>query len=90
MQNTNINDYFEKIQKILRQTNYSEQIAFDKLQLFNNDEILVIEDYLGIKPKLEPIKSINQAIYKEFRYKLNDAMCDYNKRVERGEVKKII
>jgi hypothetical protein len=36
------------------------------------------------------IKSINQEIFKQIRYKLDSNMRDYNARVERGEVKKVV
>ena len=62
----------DKIQMILRQTNYNEREAEEKLNIFNNDHILVIKDFLGIKEKKDkPICSVNQEIYKQLRYKLN-------------------
>ena len=61
-----------KIQMILRQTNYSEIEAAEKLTIFKEDPLLVIKDFLGIKDKREkPILSLNQEIYKQLRYKLN-------------------
>ena len=41
----------EKIQKILRQTNYSKELAKSKLLEYNLDEIDVIKSYLGINKK---------------------------------------
>lgn len=70
-----------KIQMILRQTDYSEEKALGKLNEFNMDEILVIKDFLGIIPKKEvPLKSINQEIYKQIRYKLDSCRKDYESR----------
>lgn len=61
----------ELIEIITRQTNYTREIAKQKLQEFNNDHLLVIKDYLGIPiKKSEPIKSINQEIYKQMRNNL--------------------
>jgi hypothetical protein len=81
----------EKIQKVIRQTNYSEAIAREKLKENNFDEIATIKDYLGItKKEREPIKSVNQEIYKQMRSRLNANMSDYKDRVEKGEVKKIV
>ena len=80
----------EKIQKILGQTNYSKELARSKLLEYNLDEIDVIKSYLGIhKKKQEPIKSLNQEIFKQIRYKLDSNMSDYKKRVEKGETKLI-
>ena len=80
----------EKIQKVMRQTDYTEEMAREKLKLFNNDEILVIKSYLGISDKkVQPIKSVNQEIYKQLRYRLDSNMRNYQERVEKGEAKKI-
>jgi hypothetical protein len=80
-----------KIQIILRQTDYTEEKAREKLQQFDYNEISVIKDYFGItEKKAPPIKSVNQAIYKQLRSHLDGAMKDYRDRVDKGEVKKII
>ena len=81
----------EKIQKVMRQTDYSENVAKDKLKEHNFDEIATIKAYLGItEKKALPVKSVNQEIYKQLRTKLNSNMKDYQERVNRGEAKKII
>jgi hypothetical protein len=81
----------DKVQKILRQTDYSEEIAREKLKEYGFDEIATIKAYLGIGDKKIPqIKSINQEIYKQLRYKLDSNMRDYHVRVDKGEVKKIV
>jgi septum formation topological specificity factor MinE len=81
----------EKVQIILRQTNYSSELAMEKLKEMNYDHLLVIKDYFGItEKKALPITSINQEIYRQFRYKLDSNMRDYHKRVETGEAKKIV
>ena len=81
----------EKIQKVMRQTDYSENIAREKLKEYNFDEIATIKDYLGItEKKAQPVKSVNQEIYKQLRSRLNSNMKDYQTRVEKGEVKKIV
>jgi hypothetical protein len=81
----------EKVQKILRQTDYNIEIAQEKLKEFNYDEIAVIRSYFGIKePKPQTnIKSVNQEIYKQLRYKMDSNMKDYHKRVEKGEARKL-
>ena len=81
----------EKIQKIMRQTDYSENVAREKLKEYNFDEIATIKAYLGItEKKALPVKSVNQEIYKHLRSRLNSNMKDYQSRVEKGEVKKIV
>jgi hypothetical protein len=71
----------EMIQKIVRQTDYTEKKALQKLEEFNYDYILVIRDYFGIPiQKEEKIKSVNQEIYKQIRYKLNNSINEYNKK----------
>ena len=81
----------EKIQKVMRQTDYSENVAREKLKEYNFDEIATIKAYLGItEKKALPVKSVNQEIYKQLRSRLNSNMKDYQSRVEKGEVKKII
>jgi len=73
----------EKVQKVMRQTDYSEEIAREKLYEHNFNEIATIKAYLGItEKKTLQVKSINQEIYKQLRYKLNSSMNDYNQRVE--------
>lgn len=62
------------IEQIQRQTNYSYLEAREKLIAHNNDSLKVMKEYLGIvdKPKAYHINcSLNQAIYKEIRKKIN-------------------
>jgi len=81
----------EKIQIVMRQTDYSENIAREKLKEHNFDEIATIKAYLGItEKKALPVKSVNQEIYRQLRSRLNSNMKDYQSRVEKGEVKKIV
>lgn len=72
-----------KINIILGQTDYTYDVAKEKLMKFSNDHIMVIKDFFGIaEKKALPIKSVNQEIYKQLRYKLDASMRDYNKRKE--------
>ena len=82
----------EKIQIVIRQTDYNEEKAIEKLKLFGYDEIAVIKDYMGITEKKAPpkITSVNQAIYKQLRTHLDTAMSNYRERVDKGEVKKVV
>jgi len=85
---TNNNEIQEKVEMILRQTDYTEEEAKNKLKEFNYDHIQVIKSYLGITEKKEPpIKTVNQEIYKQIRHKLDSNMREYNLRKERDETK---
>jgi len=85
---TNNNDIQEKVQMILRQTDYTEEEAKNKLKEFNYEPIQVIKSYLGItEKKAPPIKTVNQEIYKQIRYRLDSNMREYNLRKERDETK---
>ena len=76
-------DLNDKIQMILRQTNYDVCVAREKLIEYNNDEIKVIKNYMGIQDKKDVKKaSLNQEIYKQLRTKLDDSMKGYNKKQE--------
>jgi hypothetical protein len=80
-----------KVQIIMRQTDYTSEKAREKLGQFNFDEMAVIRDYFGItEKKAPPVKSVNQAIYRQLRSHLDGAMKDYRERVDKGEAKKII
>jgi hypothetical protein len=82
----------EKVQKIMRQTDYSKEVATEKLKENGFDEIATIKAYLGVPEKKtsNKLKSVNQEIYKQLRTKLDSSMRDYQGRVERGEVKKVV
>jgi hypothetical protein len=74
-----IPDMTEKIQMILRQTDYDETIAKEKLIEYNGNEIKVIRAYMGIPDKKPlPKKSLNQEIYRQLRSRLDDSMKAYN------------
>lgn len=80
-----------KIKIILGQTDYSEEKALEKLKEFNFDELKVIKSYLGItEKKEETIKSVNQEIYKQIRYRLDSNIRDYKVRVEKGDAKNLL
>ena len=73
----------EKVQIILRQTDYTEEVALEKLKEHNFDEIATIRSYFGIpEKKTTPIKSVNQEIYKQLRSKLDASMYDYREKEE--------
>jgi hypothetical protein len=80
----------DNVQIILRQTDYTEEIAKEKLREFNYDHMAVIRAYFGIpEKKTQTVKSVNQEIYRQLRHRLDGNMRNYQERVERGEAKKI-
>ena len=79
-------DITNKVQIILRQTDLSEEVVREKLKEANFDHILVIKAFLGItEKKALPIKSKNQEIYKQLRYKLDSSMREFNIKKENNE-----
>lgn len=73
----------EKTQIIIRQTDYSEATALEKLVECQGDPIKVIKLYMGIaEKKALPVKSLNQEIYKQIRGKLDDSIRSYNLKQE--------
>ena len=80
----------ENVQIIMRQTDYTEEVAKEKLKDFNYDHIAVIKSYLGVTDKkAAPVKSVNQEIYKQLRHRLDSNMRNYQERVEKGEARKL-
>lgn len=63
---------------VQRQTSYSFEESIEKLKQHNNNHIDVIREYMGIKPKEVKVKSINQEIFKQIRYRLDNSMKEYN------------
>jgi hypothetical protein len=79
---TNTNNLDNNIELILRQTDYTKEIAIQKLQLHNNNPLSVIKEYMGIPSteKKTPIKSLNQEIYKQIRCKLDTSMREFREK----------
>lgn len=72
-------DILEKVQMIMRQTDYNELVAREKLAEYNDDPIKVIKNFMGITEKPKPAsKSLNQEIYKQLRHKLDDSIRTFN------------
>ena len=77
------NDDLDKhVQKVMSQTNYTEEEAKEKLRLFNCDYMKVIRDYMGIPDKKEErkVKSVNQEIFRQIRKKLDNSMKEYREK----------
>lgn len=76
----------EDIDFIMRQTNYTREISYQKLLEHDNNKILVIKEFMGIpfSQKEVPKKSIQQEIYSQIRKKM-DITDFYNKQNEKLE-----
>ena len=72
-------DLMKNVKKVMSQTNYTEEEAIEKLQLFNCDYMRVLKDYMGIPDKNEApkVKSVNQEIFRQIRSKLDSSMKEY-------------
>jgi len=62
----------ERVQIVMRQTDYTTEHAKSALQKHNYDTMSCIREYLGVPEKKTQSKpvSINQQIYREIRHKL--------------------
>ena len=61
----------ERIQLVMRQTDYTQDVAREKLTACNYDAIKCIKAYMGISEKKTPAQvSLNQQIYRELRTQL--------------------
>ena len=77
----NNDDVDKYVDKVMSQTNYTEEEARAKLEIFNGDYMRVLRDYLGIPEKKEVIaKSMNQEIYRQIRTRLDNSMKVYREK----------
>jgi hypothetical protein len=61
-------DLEERIQLVMRQTDYTQEVAREKLTAHNYDAIKCIKAYMGITEKKAPVQvSLNQQIYRQLR-----------------------
>ena len=64
-------DLEERIQLVMRQTDYTQEVAREKLTACNYDAIKCIKEYMGIPEKKTSSQvSLNQQIYRELRTQL--------------------
>ena len=81
----------DKIEVIMRQTEYTREESIEKLEKHNGDHISVIKEYLGVpNKKQQKTVSVNQEIYKQLRHKLDSNMRDYRDRVSKGETRNVM
>jgi hypothetical protein len=71
----------EHIRLILSQTTYSKEEAEKKYVEHNGDLLLVMREYLGIKPQVKNdkinVKALNQEIYRQIRSDMDKCMREY-------------
>ena len=63
-------DIDKLLDTITMQTDYTREMALEKLTTLNYDCMGVIRDYLGTNNKKTKPKSLNQQIYSEIRHHL--------------------
>ena len=77
----------DKVEMIMRQTDYDETTAEQKLSEHDNDAMRVIRAYLNdgkvIAPPTITKLSTNQQIYKEIRGMMDDAALNYQLKKEK-------
>ena len=65
------------IDMVTRQTEYTYEEAKEKLQKNNFDYNVVIKEYMGIKPKTEEKKTLNQEIFSQIRKNMDNASKNF-------------
>lgn len=73
----------DKIDIIVSQTNYTREIAAEKLSIYG-DHIKVIKEYLGVTEKPVKIASVNQEIYKMLRKQID--ISHYNSKITENNI----
>ena len=85
----NIPNVLEMINIIIRQTDYDEDTALEKLQNNNYDLISVIRNFMGPKKEvsinISENKTLNQRVYHEMGTMLDTANATYRAKKEREE-----
>ena len=76
---------------VMRQTDYSDDQALEKLKEHNNDIIAIVREYMGIgitknKDHNYEKKSVNQQIYTEIRSIMDTASASYKLKKEKEEL----
>ena len=71
---------------IMRQTDYSKEIAIEKLKQHNNDIIYIVREYMNPPiPEVKETKSTSQLIYGEIRSLMGNAAANYRLKKETEE-----
>ena len=73
---------------VMRQTDYSEEKALEKLKEHDMVALTVVKEYMGIPLKKQKKDlTANQAVFREFRTFLDDACSNYYKQKEMEQKK---
>jgi hypothetical protein len=84
--NTSDSNTSDKVDLIMRQTDYNKTTAEEKLSEYKDDAMQVIREYLNggkiNKPCVTRL-SVNQQIYKEIRGMMDDAAINYQLKKEK-------
>ena len=79
---------------VMRQTDYSESVADEKLELYKYDVMAVVREYMNpnkvVNEENENVESVNQQIYGEIRGMMDTASWRYRKNKEEEEKKQLI
>jgi septum formation topological specificity factor MinE len=76
-------DESSMIDIICRQTDYTKEIAKEKLAEFDNDYLKVIKNYMGVKPReVKTCAYVSQQRYKIMRDELDKAYKSYRDKKE--------
>lgn len=79
------------IEIIMRQTNYSKEIAAEKLVQHKHNILSIVREYMrsegSISNEKEPVKSTSQLIYGEIRNMMSNAAANYRRKKEFEEYK---
>ena len=74
------------IEMVMRQTSLGFAEARERLEINNNNYMIVIKEALGIKQKADTeLKTLNQQIYTEIRGLMDNASDTYRKKKEMDE-----
>ena len=72
----------QMILMIMRQTTYNEEETEEKIREHNHDYLKVIQEFMGITPKKEPSKTVNQHIYHEIRGMMDESASRFRRQQE--------
>jgi len=80
-------DFFEQgiddaCNRIMRQTDYSRDVALDKIKEHNMDIMSVVREWMGVESIQKKERSSNQMVFDEFRSFLDDASINHYKKKE--------
>jgi hypothetical protein len=74
---------------VMRQTDYSEDQALEKIKEHNKDITSIVREFMGgSKAAINNNKSVNQTIYSEIRSFMDTAAATYNAKKEAEERQK--